>query len=478
VSTFGAILESSATFGYNSLSPMKLAVDPALGKRIASLSAPVVLAMISQTAINLVDHALIGRLPVSEASSGQTAVTISLILMWAVGGSLSAISVGAQALTARRFGEKENTKAGQVMINAIMVAVVSSTVLAIAGWFLVPYVFPYFHPNPQVVKLGMPFLRWRMIGVVSMVTAIAYKSWFDGLGHTRVHMGAALTMNVINFFLNIALIFGKWGAPRMGVEGSGLASMISSYIGMGLMILWSLLPEYRVTYENYHPSRLSMKQQWEIIKLSAPSAVATIFVMSGFGMFVKIAGLLDQRAGDGVVYATVTSNIINILMLAFTACIAYGTATATLVGQSMGAKEIGLAERYGWEAVKLGVYITAVIGIGIVLLPNTVLHVFTRDESVVSVGRPILQICGLLLPCILAAIVLTQALFGAGNTRFVMFVEFGLHFFCLVPLAYINGIRLGLGILGVWSGAFAYVLLLCGIMGWKFAEGGWKHIQI
>jgi len=457
---------------------MKLAVDPALGKRIASLAAPVVLAMMSQTAINLVDHALIGRLPTEEASSGQTAVTISLILMWAVGGSLSALSVGTQALTARRFGEGRAREAGQVMFNSLLVALISSTVLAVVGWLLVPYVFPYFHPSPLVRSLGIPFLRWRMIGVVSMVTAMSYKSWFDGLGHTRVHMFAALTMNVINFFLNIGLIFGKWGLPAMGVAGSGLASMISSYLGMFIMIAWSLLPEYRGQYHNYDPKALSGKQQWEIIKLSAPSAIATIFVMSGFGLFVKIAGLLDKAAGGDIVFATVTSNIINILMLCFTACIAYGTATATLVGQSMGAKQVGLAERYGWEAVKIGVYITAVIGAAVALLPDSVLHVFTHHEAVVVVARPILRVCGALLPCIVTAIVLTQALFGAGNTRFVMFVEFGLHFFCLVPLAYVFGIQLGFGIFGVWSGAFAYVLLLCVIMGWKFAEGAWKEIRI
>ena len=66
----------------------------------------------------------------------------------------------------------------------------------------------------------MPYLQWRMLGVFSMVTTISYKSWFDGLGQTRVHMGAAITMNVINFFLNIALIFGKWGFPAWGVTGS------------------------------------------------------------------------------------------------------------------------------------------------------------------------------------------------------------------------------------------------------------------
>jgi multidrug resistance protein, MATE family len=456
---------------------MNLGVDRALGRKIAGLAAPVVLAMMSQTAINQVDHALIGRLGAPDASAGQTAVTISLMMMWAVGGCLSAISVGTQALTARRFGQREPHQAGQVMINSLAVALLSSAVLSIVSWYVVPFVFGYFHPNKDVVRLGIPFLQWRMLGVISMVTAISYKSWFDGLGLTYVHMVAALTMNVINFFLNIALIFGKWGFPAMGVEGSGLASMISSYLGMAIMVVWSLLPRFRKTYKNYDFHQFSGKQQKELIKLSAPSGIATIFVMSGFGLFMKIAGILDAKVG-GVVYGAVTSNVINVLMLCFTACMAYGTATATLVGQSMGAKQFDLAEKYTWEAMKLGGYIAVIVGALIAFFPDSVLHVFTKDEAVITVARPILRVCGALLPLILAAIVFTQALFGAGNTRFVMFVEFGLHFFCLVPLAYICGVVMGWGVLGVWTGAFVYVVLLALVMGWKFAEGRWKEIRI
>ena len=144
----------------------------------------------------------------------------------------------------------------------------------------------------------------------------------------------------------------------------------------------------------------------------------------------------------------------------------------------MGAKEFDKAEQYGWEAVKIGVYVTIVIGAVVLLFPDQVLHIFTKDDEVVTVARPILRICGALLPFVLSALVLTQALFGAGNTKFVMFVEFGLHFFCLVPLAYLCGIVFGWGVLGVWMGAFAYILLLCSIMGWKFAEGAWKEIRI
>jgi putative MATE family efflux protein len=457
---------------------MKLSIDTTLARRIVGLATPVILAMLSQTAINQVDHILIGRLPAAEADPGQAAVGVSLVLLWAVGGFLSAISVGTQALTARRAGERDHTKAGQVMINSLLVAAVSSATLSIISWFAVPHVFPFFTKSLPMRRLGVPFLQWRMLGVLSMVTTISYKSWFDGLGHTRVHMVSAIVMNVVNFFLNIALIFGKWGFPALGVEGSGIASMVSSYIGLVLMISWSFLPRYTGEFKAYRLSNLSLGQQWEIVKLSVPSGIATVFVMSGFGLFFKIVGMLDATSGASDVNAAATQNIIIILMLFFTGCMAYGTATATLVGQSMGAKEYDLAERYAWAAVKLGVYPTAVLGAFVALSPDSVLHIYSQSAAVIEVARPILRICGVLLPFVLASLVLTQALFGAGNTKFVMMVEFCLHFFCLVPLAYVCGVVLGWGVIGVWTGAFTYILLLCLIMGLKFGSGTWKAIRI
>jgi putative MATE family efflux protein len=386
--------------------------------------------------------------------------------------------VGTQALTARRIGEAEPERAGQVMFNSLVVATVTSTLASLLGWLAVPRIFPFFTKSPDVLRVGVPYLQWRILGVMSMVTTISFKSWFDGLGQTRVHMYASVLMNLVNLVLNWGLIFGHWGFPAWGVTGSGIASMISSYLGLVLMIVWSFLPGTVRKYRHYRLSNLSLGLEWELAKLSLPSGVATLFVMTGFGFFFKIVGLLDGAATRGPIYAAATQNTIIILMLFFTACMAYGTATATLVGQSMGARQFDLAERYAWTAVKVGVYFTILLGLFVFAFPEKVLHVYCKDAEVVQVARPILRVCGALLPMVLAAIVFTQALFGAGNTRFVMFVEFGLHFFCLVPLAYLCGVVLGWGMIGVWTGAFVYIVFLCLIMGWKFAEGGWKSIRI
>jgi putative MATE family efflux protein len=458
---------------------MKLSIDRERAARIGELATPVILAMVSQTLINQVDHALIGRLPPEDSVPGQAALFPSLILMWAVGGSLSALSVGTQALAARRFGEGAYGRAGEVMLNSVFIAFLASLACSIAGFFLAPSVFPFFTHNADEIRLGVPYLKWRMLGVASMVTATAYKSWFDGLGRTRVHMGAAISMNIINFILNIALVFGKWGFPAMGVEGSAIASMISSYIGLFIMAWWSLRSDYRHKYHSYRLSNLSWKQQWEIIKLSVPSGIATLCVMSGFGLFKRIVSSLDDAAHHTApIYGAATWNVIVILMVFFVAFMGYGSATATLVGQSLGQKRADLAERYGWEAVKLGVYLTILVGALIAIFPDSVLHVLSKDDAVIAVARPILRICGGLLPFVLCGLVLTQALFGAGNTKFVMVVEFTLHFFCLVPLAWFGGVYMNWGVMGVWLGAFVYIFFLATIMGWKFAEGAWKEIKI
>lgn len=457
---------------------MNLSIDRALARRLGSLAVPVIIAMVSQTLINWVDHILIGYLPASDSIPGQAALGPALNLFWAVGGALAAISVGTQAMTARRLGEDDHSRAGQVLFNALAVAAVTSAVASIAGWFMAPRLFRMIHKVPDELRLGVPYLQWRMAGVFAMVVTMACKSWFDGLGRTRVFMTVAIVMNIINGVLNVIMIFGLLGCPRLGMEGSGIASMISSYIGMAMMLFWTLRPAYRTTYSCYRLGNLAWSQQWELVKLSAPSALATAFVMSGFGVFYKIVGTLDIRAHQGPLFASATQQIIIILMAFFTGCMAYGTATATLVSQSMGAKRFDLAESYGWEAVKIGVYLTIVLGALVALFPHAVLHVFTKDEAVIAVAVPILRICGGLLPFVLSALVLTQALFGAGNTKYVMFVEFGLHFFCLIPVAYFFGIVLDWGVIGVWMGAFAYILLLCMLMGWKFWQGSWKEIRI
>jgi Na+-driven multidrug efflux pump len=110
--------------------------------------------------------------------------------------------------------------------------------------------------------------------------------------------------------------------------------------------------------------------------------------------------------------------------------------------------------------------------------PQACIRVFNDSPDVVAVGASSMRLMGACGPLIAVGMILTQALFGAGNTRFVMMVEITLHFGVLLPAAYIFGIVLDLGLLGVWSAAALYAVSISSIMSWKFRQGAWKRIEI
>ena len=450
-------------------------------RRILTLASPTVAAMISQTVINQADHVLVGRLPANEIEAGQSALQVSLIFFWAVGGSLSAIAVGTQTVAARRLGEGRDLDAGKVLANSLAITLTLGTLASILFWFLAPKLFPIMNHDDVVVALGVPYLRWRYLGVLAMVVTASYKSFFDGLGQTYVHLAAAVTMNVVNFVMAYGLIFGRLGMPRMGVEGAGVASCVSSFLGMLVMVGWSFRRSLRERFQYYQRAALDGALAREIGSLSWPSAVAVVLAMSGFGLFLNIVGRVDIAAGHThghTVFTTATANLINIFQLVFISCIAYGTATSTLVGQSMGAREFDLAQSYAYKSAKLGFGFFAVMGAVTIVFAEPILHFFCGDAEVVRVATPLLRVMGGFEPIACIALVFTYALYGAGNPRFVMLIEGGLHFTCLVPASWLLGITFHLGLWGCWIAMMGYVALMAAIMFWKFSTGTWKDIKI
>lgn len=456
-------------------------LHPSDVKRILGLAIPAQLALLTQTGVNLVDTWFIGMLDEPERSHGQAMLAFSLALLWAVGGFLSAISVGTQAMVARREGRGDPQSSGLVLANALVLAVGSSLVVSVAARGLIPVVFSVASEDPNYVRIGTTYTQWRFLGLTSMVTTAAYKAFFDGTGRTYVHFVASVVMNVVNVLLCWVFIFGNLGAPRMGVEGAGLAAAASSWVGLLVMVLWSFKPRELARYRLYRRRVLNAPAMWQLAKLSVPSGVATTIVMTGFMLFIGIVALFDksQLAGVGeAVYGAATTIIINVLSLTFFSCMAFGVATATLVSRSLGARRPDQAEQYAWSSVKLGCMMFAVVGGLEIAFPQSCIAVFNDSPAVIAAGAPSMRLMGACGPVIAAGMILTQALFGAGNPRFVMQVELMLHFGVLLPLAYLLGVVLHGGLLGVWTSAAVYVCLLTGIMAVKFRGGSWKSISI
>jgi Na+-driven multidrug efflux pump len=456
---------------------------------VLKLALPTVLAMLAQSAVNEVDIIFFAWLAPPDSSYAQAALLPCLLLLWVFGGSLSAISVGTQALAARRFAQGRNVDAGAVLANSWTFSLVAGIVFTLIGYLTVPLAMGVLVESPEVRAVGIEYLNYRLLGITSMAVTFSFKAFFDGIGKTHVHMIASVIMNVINVLLCWAFIFGNWGAPKMGMAGAGVAGAASSWVGLVVMACWAAASHYRKTHEPFSTKGLSRELVGRILRLSVPSAVATVAVMSGFMLFAMIVSKLDTimhaqmvETAPGkleAVNGAATMVIVGVLKLTFTACLAFGTSTATLVSQCLGSGKSDEAEKFGWVSVKLGLGIFGVVGLleGVVFT-DQILHLVTKSPAVFQAAHMPMVMMGLATPLIAVGMILTQALFGAGNTRFVMIVELILHFGCLVPLAWLLGITFGVGLVGIWAAALVYVLLLTAVMVWKFKSGDWKTIQL
>src|SRR5579863_8552519 len=268
---------------------------PTRYKTILRLAIPTVVAMLSQSVVNEIDVIYFSHLPCPDSSNGQAALLPSLILVWLFGGSLSAVSVGTQALVARRYAEGRREAAGAVLANAALFCTVGGAVLTAIGLVSLPALVRSMVGVAEVQNVAISYTRWRLLGVISMAATMAIKAFFDGIGKTHVHLVAAVVMNVANVILCWALIFGHLGAPRMGAPGAGLGAFIATWIGCAIMIFYAVL--VRRDYVPMQRENLSRTLSWTMIKLSAPAAVATIVMMVGFGLFARTAAVLDAAAG-------------------------------------------------------------------------------------------------------------------------------------------------------------------------------------
>ena len=455
---------------------------------ILRLALPTVVAMLSQSIVNEIDVVFFSHLPCPESSNGQAALLPSLILVWLFGGSLSALSVGTQAIVARRYAEGRREAAGAVLTNAAFFCLVAGAVFSAVGLVCLPWLVRTMIGVPEVQAVAFQYTKWRLLGIISMAATMAIKAFFDGLGKTHVHLVAALVMNVANVLLCWMFIFGHLGAPRMGAPGAGLSAFIATWIGLGIMMVYAAL--LRREYQPIRWSNLSRELTVAILKLSIPAAAATVIMMIGFGLFARTAGQLDSVAVGGAavpgrcggveaVNSAANTDIVETLKLTFTACIAFGTATATLIGQSLGRRRPDEAQRWGWASVRLGLVVFGIVGVceG-VLFTQPIVSFLSNSPAVQAASMFPMRIMGIVTPVIAVALILSEGLFGAGSTRFVAIAQFLLVFGLLVPGAYVFGVLLHQSLNGIWMAAFAYSCLAAVVMSVKFAGGSWKKIQL
>ncbi|HDL86604.1 MAG TPA: MATE family efflux transporter, partial [Candidatus Acetothermia bacterium] len=414
------------------------------------------------------DTAMLGRL----GSIPLAAAGISGVAYFAIVSSLAGIGIGVQTLTARRYGEGDLLQCGQVLNAGLILGLLSGIPLVLSSGGLAHIISPFLSQQGEVARLGEIYLRYRFLGSAFLLLNMIYRGFYNGIGDTKQQLVSAIIVTVSNILLDYALIFGNFGSPKMGIAGAAIASSLATALGFAYFLIVSLMPKYRRVYLLYRRFVHALSRIRPIIRLSLPVMGQRLTSNGSFFIFFSIVariGTLELAA----------SNVIrSVIGLSIMPAIGIGVAGMTLVGQNLGAKKPDQAEVFAWDAAKLAAYLMASIGLLFVAFPRFIFMIYTTDPAVIALGRTPLIFLGLTQAFGGISLVLEQSLQGAGNTRFVMLAEVLVCSLFYLPVAYLLGIHLHLGITGAWLGELAYWITMSSLMAAKFRTGTWKAITV
>ncbi|MEE9393939.1 MAG: MATE family efflux transporter [Planctomycetota bacterium] len=443
------------------------AQPPRLNRALLRLAVPLLFANLAQTMLSWVDTAMVGRLGKNALAAMGPASVFFLVLFLI----FSAGFMGIQTLCARRFGEQKLDVVGQVFTNGLGVSILVGLFAGALGIVAAEPVANFLVGDASIASMTAEYLSWRWGAVITLTTLWAYKGFFFGIGVTWFDMYLAFAMNLLNILLNWIFIFGHWGAPEMGLAGAALASVLATAFAASSYMIFSLQKKYRLRFSLYRGG-INRDLLGRIFKLSLPRALSGF----AFGAAILYFKLIGDHAGTTALAAsTVIWRFFGTTVLV---SLAIGTATATLVGQRLGANDPEGADATARAAVKLGVLLTGSVSLIVIFFPQLILGWFSQDTAVVSVGTPALRLVGIFIVIDSAGIIMSRTLSAAGCVVYVMSMEFVVSLGCMLTTAFFLTKYFPDNLTVIWCSWVVYILCWYTAMATKFLAGGWKTVKI
>jgi len=379
------------------------------------------------------------------------------------------ISTGVQSTAARKKGEGRPDRAVALLNSALLLVLVIGPIFSLLLIQLAEPLYPYLNADPAVIEKGVPYLEWRLGAIVFVGINFAFRGYWNALDMSRVYMSTLIIMHACNIILNYVLIFGKFGAPELGVTGAAIGTTVS----MGIGTLIYVVLGFRYARKDGFLKHLATKHETaSLVKVSIPAGLQQFFFAAGLVTMFWIIGKI------GTPELAAANVLITVLLFAILPGLALGIACTTLVGQALGRNEPDDAYQWTWDVAKVTVLLLTVLGLPMWLIPDLVSSIFIHEESTRELARWPMRVMGLTMPLEAISFAFMHGLLGAGDARRVMLVSISTQWLLFLPLAYIFGPLLGLGLLAVWilqGGSRALNAWLFVSM-WRGRK--WQHIKM
>ena len=419
-------------------------------RAMVALAVPVVLSELGWTAQGIVDTIMVGKL--GPAAIGAVALGNAVYftpVLFCFG-----LLLGLDTLVSQAYGRKDHDECHRWLAQGVYLACILTVPLMLL-LFPASLGFAPFGITPEVALPAASYLRILTWGTLPLVFYGATRRYLQAVGQVRVVTVTIVAGNLLNWFANWVLIYGKLGFPALGVNGSALSTVISRiFIALALLAsAWSYErgrghPLFR------HWAGPSLARLRQLIHLGLPAGGQVLLEVGAWNLVTLFAGRLTpvELAAHSIVF--------NYGSLSYMVPLGIASAAAVSVGHAVGASDGARARRAGWLALGMGTAFMLSAAVVYLWIPGSLVALYTRDPEVMALGARLLVIVAAFQIFDGIQTVSTGALRGLGETRVPMLANLVGYWVLGLPLGLTLCFVFRWGVYGLWIGLLVALIVV------------------
>ena len=423
-----------------------------------SLAWPVMLGQIGHVMVGLADSIMVGALGTVALAAGAFANSVFVVpMVFGIG-----LAFGLTTPVANADGEKKPEKARSFLKHGIYlntsIAILIFLLLIILERFL-----PYMGQEPEVLATAKNYYRIISFSLVPLLTFLTFKQFAEGLSDTRVAMIISVAANLLNIGLNYLLIYGYWGLPALGLEGAGIATLISRIIMAVTMAIYVFRkPAFRIYTQGIQWGQTKWAHFKLLLDIGVPSGLQFIFEVSAFALAAVMAGWFNAESLAAHQIA------ISLASVSYMAASGIGAAANVRVSNQLGAGNIPAMRMAAHTNFVLMLIFMGIAGLVFFFGRNYLPTFYSEDPAVIALASKLLIVAVAFQLFDGMQVAVLAALRGLSETRIPTLIVMISYWIIAMGTSYYLGFKMELGAIGIWYGLALGLIVASCLLTWRF----------
>ena len=371
--------------------------EPHFYRKVAMVVLPMIIQNTLSNVVGLLDNIMVGQVGTLAMSAVAIVNQLMFVFMLCVWGALAGAGIfGTQFFGKRDYDGVRITMRFKLIV-ALVISVSAVIIFKIAGTYLIDLYIAADTPAKEAeetLRLARNYLDIMITSLIPFGITQVYSGTIRESGKTTLPMAASMTAMIINFVFNFILIFGHFGFPKLGVAGAAIATVISRFVEVGIVVVrghrcHSKYPFMVGVYRNFHVPR---NMVWPIMSKSLP-LLANEFLWS-----LGQAVLLQSYSIRGI-EVIAAMNIANTIAQIFNEVfISLGNSTSSVVGQELGAEHYVKARTYAWRMAALSITSCFVMGALLYLISPVIPQIYNTEPEIRNLAMEFIRVVAVVMP--------------------------------------------------------------------------------